>query len=221
MNDEESHRLNEDPKTMDRYVESCRKDFWQAVFQVERDYLLTHLSGCRDILSVGCGPAFIEGELSKQGFRVTGLDVSREALGRAPDQIRTITAGIEDVTLPESSFDAVIYVVSLQFIEDYGKALAKTALVLRPGGRIIVMLLNAESAFFKEKMSDPDSYVRKIRHTDLQAIEKTMAKRFQVHAEYFMGVRQGELFESKDPIWAALYIITGTKPSGMGKGRKK
>lgn len=221
MKDEENHRFNEDPKAMERYVESCRKDFWQAVFQVERDYLLTHLSGCRDILSVGCGPAVIEGELSKQGFRVTGLDVSREALGHASDQIRTITAGIEDVTLPESSFDAVIYVVSLQFIEDYGKALAKTALVLRPGGRIIVMLLNAESAFFKDKMSDPDSYVRKIRHTDLKAIEKTMAEHFQVHAEYFMGVRQGELFESHDPIWAALYIITGTKPPETGKGREK
>ncbi|HQI24488.1 MAG TPA: methyltransferase domain-containing protein, partial [Smithella sp.] len=104
MKNEESHRLHEDPKTMNRYVESCRKDFWQAVFQVERDYLLTHLSGCRDILSVGCGPAFIEGELSKQGFRVTGLDISREALVHAPDQIRTIAAGIEDVTLPESSF---------------------------------------------------------------------------------------------------------------------
>jgi len=221
MKDEENHRFNEDPKAMERYVESCRKDFWQAVFQVERDYLLTHLSGCREILSVGCGPAFIEGELSKQGFRVTGLDVSREALGHAPDQVRTITAGIGDVNLPESSFDAVIYIVSLQFIEDYGKALAKTALVLRPGGRIIVMLLNAESAFFKGKISDPDSYVRKIRHTDLKAIEKTMAEHFQVHAEYFMGVRQGELFESHDPIWAALYIITGTKPPETGKGREK
>ncbi len=221
MKNEENRRLNEDPKTMDRYVKSCSKDFWQAVFQVELDYLLTHLTGCRDILSVGCGPAFIEGELSKLGFRVTGLDVSREALGHASDQIRTITAGIEDVTLPESSFDAVIYVVSLQFIEDYRKALEKTALVLQPCGRIIVMLLNAESAFFKDKMSDPDSYVRKIRHTDLQAIEETMAERFQVHTEYFMGIRQGELFESQDPIWAALYIITGTKPAGMGKGQKK
>jgi len=221
MKNEENRRLNEDPKTMDRYVKSCSKDFWQAVFQVELDYLLTHLTGCRDILSVGCGPAFIEGELSKLGFRVTGLDVSREALGHAPDQIRTIAAGIEDVTLPESSFDAVIYVVSLQFIEDYRKALEKTALVLQPCGRIIVMLLNAESAFFKDKMSDPDSYVRKIRHTDLQAIEETMAERFQVHTEYFMGIRQGELFESQDPIWAALYIITGTKPAGMGKGQKK
>jgi len=220
MKNEENRRLNEDPKTMDRYVESCRKDFWQAVFQVELDYLLTHLAGCRDILSVGCGPAFIEGELSKQGFRVTGLDVSREALGHAPDQIRTITAGIEDVTLPESSFDAVIYIVSLQFIEDYRKALEKTALVLRPGGRIIVMLLNAESTFFKDKMSDPDSYVRKIRHTDLQAIEKTMAEHFQVHAEYCMGIRKGELFESQDPIWAALYIITGTKPPETGKERE-
>ncbi|MBN1546125.1 MAG: class I SAM-dependent methyltransferase [Syntrophaceae bacterium] len=221
MTDEENRRLNEDRDTTERYIESCSKDFWQEVFQVELEYLSAHLSGCRDVLSVGCGPAVIEGELSKRGFQVTGLDVSREALGHAPDQIRTIAAGIEDVPFPESSFDAVLYVVSLQFIEDYRKALEKTVLILRPGGRIIVMLLNTGSVFFKDKIAEPDSYVRKIRHTDLNSIERAMAENFQVQTEYFMGVKQGELFESQDPVWSVLYIITGTKPAESEKDKKK
>lgn len=205
-------------KMAERYIESCYKEFWQKVFQEELRYLIVHLRGCRDILSVGCGPAMIEGELAKKGFRVTGLDVSREALKYAPDQVRTIMARLEDVALPESSFDAVIYVVSLQFIENYRKALEKTVSVLRANGQIIVLLLNTHSAFFKEKVKDPDSYIHKIRHADLSEIEQVMAESFYLRAEYFMGVKQGELFESQDPDWAVLYILTGTKKAEEVKG---
>lgn len=74
------------------YRQSCKTEFWQKIFRVELDYLLRHLKGNRDILSVGCGPAIIESALSKYGFRVTGLDVSQEALDGAPDDIRTVVA---------------------------------------------------------------------------------------------------------------------------------
>lgn len=206
---------SESQAVMKNYAVACQKEFWQEVLKVETAYLIQHLEDMREILSVGCGPAIIEGELAQRGFRITGLDVSREALNSAPDRVRTIAARMEDVSLPESSFDAVIYVASLQFIEDYRKALEKTFTVLRPGGRLILMLLNPDSAFIKKKLRDPDSYVCKIRHTDLQEIEKAVAARFVVKTEYFMGVRAEELFVSQDPDWAVLYIITGTKPDGL------
>lgn len=63
-----------------RYIDSCRKNFWRRVFRLEADWLAERLEGCRDILSVGCGPAIVEGELAERGFSMTGLDVSREAL---------------------------------------------------------------------------------------------------------------------------------------------
>jgi len=163
-----------------RYAESCRKEFWQEVFQLELAYLTEHLKGCRDVLSVGCGPAFIEGALAKRGFNVTGLDVSQEALNRAPDNVRTVAARAEDMPFPDSSFDAVVYVVSLQFVDDHRKAMKKSAAVLRPGGMIVVMLLNPESEFFKRKLLDPNSYVRRIRHTDLREIEDVIAEDYGI-----------------------------------------
>ncbi len=205
-------RAGADPnETAKRYLESCRKGFWQEVFQLELKYLVEHLAGCRDILSVGCGPAIIESELAKRGFSVTGLDVSREALDYAPNQVRTVADRAEDMPFPKSSFDAVICVVSLQFVKDYRQVLEKSASVLRPGGRIIVMLLNPESVFFKERLRNSDSYVRRIRHADTRDIERALAVSFQVQAEYLMGVEQGRLFESRDPHRAALYILRGTK----------
>lgn len=137
------------------YLERCKQPFWQNVFHLEIEYLIEHLKGCRDILSVGCGPATIEGELAKYGFHVTGLDISREALSCAPDRIRTVVGRAEDMAFPRHSFDAVIYVASLQFVDDYRTALDKSAAVVRPGGRLIVMLLNPASAFFQKNKRTP------------------------------------------------------------------
>jgi hypothetical protein len=113
----------------------------------------------------------------------------------------------------------VIYVASLQFIEDYRKAIEKTARVLRAGGKLIVMLLNPQSRFFKEKSCDPDSYVRRIRHTGLREIEDVIAQDFDVQTEFFLGIRGDTILESRDAAEAALYIIRGTrKPPAKGGG---
>jgi ubiquinone/menaquinone biosynthesis C-methylase UbiE len=211
--------MEKDSSEIQRYLQSCKTEFWQKVFRAELEYLLQHLEGCREVLSVGCGPAIIESSLSKRGFRVAGLDVSQEALACAPDHIRTVAGRAEDMSFPKSSFDAVIYVASLQFIEDYRKAVEKTAQVLRPAGKLIVMLLNPQSAFFKEKAQDPASYVRKIRHTNLEEIESAIAEHFHIQTEYFMGVRGGKIFESRDTREASLYVIRGT-PRRRGEGGK-
>jgi 2-polyprenyl-3-methyl-5-hydroxy-6-metoxy-1,4-benzoquinol methylase len=195
----------------ERYLESCRKEFWQKVFHLELEYLIQQMEGCRDVLSVGCGPAIIEGGLAKRGFNVTGLDMSQEALNCASDQVRTVASRAEDMSFPESSFDAVIYVASLQFVEDYRKVLEKSVSVLRPDGKVIVMLLNPASTFFKDRFRDPGSYVSKIRHTDLKTMEAVIAERFAVRTEYFLGVTDNKVFESANAADAALYIILGKR----------
>jgi len=194
-----------------RSIESSRNDFWQKVFRLEVGYLMEHLEGCRDVLSVGCGIATIEGELAERGFRVTGLDVSQEALNVAPETVRTVAGRAEDMSFPAESFDAAIYVASLQFVDDYRMALERTAFALRPNGRIVVMLLNPASTFFRERLRDPDSYVSKIKHTDQNAIEDEVARSFMANAEYFLGIDGDDVSATASGTDAALYIILGTK----------
>lgn len=210
--------LIEKSNAIQKYLQSCRTEFWQKVFQTEIDYLLRRLEGCSDVLSVGCGPAMIESALSERGFCVTGLDISREALACAPDTIREIIGRAEDMSFRESTFDAAIFVASMQFIEDYRKAIENTAHVLRPTGRIIVMLLNPQSVFFKEKVANPDSYVRKIKHTNLKEIESAIAEHFHIQTEYFMGIRDGCIIESREPGEAILYIISGQCKNSSASG---
>jgi len=196
---------------MDKYLQSCKTEFWKNVFKAELDYILRELNGTKDVLSVGCGPAIIETGLAEYGFNVTGLDISKEALDQAPDGIRTVAGSAENMDFTQFSFDAVIYVASLQFIEKYKGAIKKTARVLKPGGKFLVMLLNPQSEFFKEKVNNPASYVSKIKHTDLREIERTIAEYFSVQTEYFLGIKGQQILESQNPNLASLYVIKGKK----------
>jgi ubiquinone/menaquinone biosynthesis C-methylase UbiE len=205
---------------MDKYLQSCSTEFWKEVFKAELEYVLQELKGAKNILSVGCGPAIIEAGLAEHGFNVTGLDISQEALSQAPDGIRTVVGSAEKMDFPESCFDAIIYVASMQFIEKYKQAVKETARVLREGGRLLVMLLNPQSEFFKEKSGNPASYVNKIRHIDLKDIERTIAGYFYVQTEYFLGIRSAEIFQTEDPDLAALYVIKGKKKEADTKGKQ-
>lgn len=196
----------------EHYLKSCASDFWQQVFAAELDYLLQHLKPEDEILSVGCGPAMLERRLVEKGFKVVGLDVSREALACAGDTIRAVAAPAEEMPFPDTSFDLVLYIASLQFVDDYQTALQRTAAVLRPGGRVIALLLNPASGFFKVRYANRESYVRKLKHTDLSAIEAAASCWFQTTGEYFLGINGEQLFASSNPADASLYILTGTKP---------
>jgi ubiquinone/menaquinone biosynthesis C-methylase UbiE len=197
---------------MKDYLKSCQSEFWKEVFRKETEYIVRGLKGCKNVLSVGCGPAIIEKGLQENGFNVTGLDVSKEALEGAPDNLRTVVGSAEDMEFADASFDAVIYVASLQFIDNYGKAIRETARVLKPNGRLLAMLLNPASEFFKLKRSQADSYVNKIKHPDLAPIEKTIQMYFAVdETRYYLGIKNEQVSESHDQDLAALYIVRGVR----------
>lgn len=194
-----------------QYLKSCRSEFWQKVFAAELGYLLQQLTLGDEVLSVGCGPAHIESGLAAHGFMVVGLDVTRETLACVPDSVRAVAASAEEMPFPDASFDVVLYIASLQFIENYRTALERTAQVLKPDGRIIAMLLNPASEFFKIRYASENSYIRKLRHTDLQELEQAAAEWFETQGEFFLGVDGEELFDSADSATAALYIVKGVK----------
>lgn len=195
----------------ERFLQACQADFWQEIFRAERDLLLPYLQAGEEILSVGCGPAVIEGMLGDQGFRVTGLDRCREALDQAPLNIRTVAAPAEHLPLATAAFDAVLFIASLQFMERYEQALEEAARVLRPHGTLLVLLLNTASAFIRDKLRDPDSYVSTIRHTNVHEIEAVVARRYDVQGEYRLGVRDGVIFASDNPTEAVIYLIHGKR----------
>ncbi len=196
---------------MKSYLQSCQTEFWRRVFKAETQWLSRELDGVEKVLSVGCGPAVIEAALSERGFEVVGLDVSAEALRCAPDSIRTVSGSAEAMDFEDRCFDAVVFVVSLQFVEDYHEAIKESERVLTANGKLVVMLLNPQSEFFQSKMRDPSSYVQRIKHLDLRAIGNAISDGFSIRTEYFLGIQGHRVFETSRPDWASLYVITGRK----------
>ena len=130
------------------------------------------------------------------------------------DGLRAVVGRAEELPFSQEAFDAVIFVASLQFVDDYRQAVAEAWRVLRPGGRMIALLLNPESPFFKAKRADADSYVNKIQYAGVQGIEEAMKEKFQTRGEYFLSLQDGQVGESQDPALAALYVLAGEKPGG-------
>ncbi|MBI5887069.1 MAG: methyltransferase domain-containing protein [Deltaproteobacteria bacterium] len=100
-------------------------------------------------LDLGCGTGIYSIELAKRGMDVTGVDDSQEMLDRARIKakaegvrIRFLKADAMALPFPDASFDIVLSVAALCFMEDPHAALMEMRRVLRPGGRVVIGSLN-------------------------------------------------------------------------------
>jgi len=106
------------------------------------------------VLDVGCGPASITASLARAAGPsglVLGVDRSEAMLARAVraesgPQIGFIHADAQRLPLRDQTVDAVVSVAVLQLVPDPVIALAEMARVLRPGGRLAVMVPTAGRA---------------------------------------------------------------------------
>ena len=97
------------------------------------------------ILDVGCGDAALVVALSQRGARMTGVDVDPNMLaagraraaasGVAPDLMQ---GEIRALPFADSSFDIVVAVTVLCFVDDAAQAVREMTRVLRPGGRLVI-----------------------------------------------------------------------------------
>jgi ubiquinone/menaquinone biosynthesis C-methylase UbiE len=99
-------------------------------------------------LDVGCGPGSVTASLAHaagpEGLAL-GVDISEPMLARAVraeagPQVGFLRANAQRLPLREQTVDAVISIAVLQLIPDPAAALSEIARVLRPGGRLAVMV---------------------------------------------------------------------------------
>lgn len=104
----------------------------------------------KDVLEVGCGPGHISLELARNGFNVTGIDISKEAI-KVANKLKKenpfkknfgnlvyLRKSFQDFKA-EKKFDAICFLLSLHHFEDLDKILLKVKKLLRKNGRIIVV----------------------------------------------------------------------------------
>lgn len=109
------------------------------------------------VLEVGCGAGLL---LRDVGLSVgphglaAGVDISAdqiEAAALAAEGVPAVKAEQGDMRAldyPEGVFDAAIAVQVLEYVDDVAAALAELRRVLKPGGRLLVLATNWDSAFW-------------------------------------------------------------------------
>ena len=105
-------------------------------------------------LDVGCGTGNYTLDLAARGLRCVGVDLSAGMLDVAsakcsrmsprPDYVQ---ASAVRLPFPDAQFDLVLCVTALEFVEGPEDAVAEMVRVLRPGGRLVVGVLNRWSTW--------------------------------------------------------------------------
>jgi SAM-dependent methyltransferase len=97
------------------------------------------LGDARRVLEVGCGAGALAAMLAAEGRDVTALDLALPVERPSP-AVRWIEGDL--VNLPDSvfgdAFEAIAFTASLHHIAALDGALARAALLLRPGGRLVL-----------------------------------------------------------------------------------
>lgn len=115
--------------------------------QIERDLVLglaDELEG-RRVLDVGCGDGAYAVAVAERGAHVVGVDASARMLQAARDRatLKGLTLDLREgdvrqLPFADASFDVVLAITVLCFVEDANRALSEMARVLTPGGRLVI-----------------------------------------------------------------------------------
>lgn len=108
-----------------------------------------------DLLDVGCGPGMLARQVIEKRpgeFRIHGLDMSAAMIRTAAanlgdaDGVRLTVGRVESLPFDDASFDVVVGTGVLEYV-DVSVALKEIARVTRPGGLVLVTMLNPLSPY--------------------------------------------------------------------------
>ena len=144
--------------TSDTYARNA--DFWVKIIREGLDRYRTELTDQAvldavgdvdglDVLDAGCGEGYMSRLLAQRGARAAGVDVSDSLIeyARAHEDAGRLdlsyTVGsLEDLPYPDDSFDAAVCNHVLSDVTDPSAALKELGRVLRPGGRLVILMLH-------------------------------------------------------------------------------
>jgi len=101
------------------------------------------------ILDVGCGDGFHLGILrdyGERGWTLEGIEIDERAARAARAAGLNVHQGkVEELNLPESSYDLVLLIMTIEHVEDPKRILSRIRSLLRPGGSLVVVTDNTDS----------------------------------------------------------------------------
>ena len=113
-------------------------------------------SGGKRVLDVGAGNGFVMSRYARAGAGAFGIELTERgvSLCRRRFEVEGVRAFVtrgdaENLPFPEASFDAVTSMGVLHHVPDPGRAIDEIHRVLKPGGRLTLMLYHRNSAMYR------------------------------------------------------------------------
>ena len=126
------------------YDEAWKHHGNRCVEETDEEMILAALGATGSVLEVGCGAGTLAVRLAKEGFQVTGLDVSFEALKKAEEQAQregVVVAWkqgfVEHLPVADQSFDYVTCCHTLEHVKDLQQSTSELRRVARK--KIVVL----------------------------------------------------------------------------------
>jgi len=159
-------------KDYDEWYESKLGSFVDAV---EKNLIeeLAQPKPNEKVLDMGSGTGTYSLWLARMGLEVTALDQSVEMLKVAQNKARLqegspinfLQGNAEEIPFDENTFDLVVSVTAVEFMDEPKEALLEAMRVLKPGGRLVIGLLTKNSSWgklYSERAKvDPDNLFAK------------------------------------------------------------
>lgn len=160
---------------------------------------------------MGCGAGAFERRLPE--LNIIGLDKDSALLAEAKKSGSSdfVQGDAMSLCFRGGMFDGIFFVTSLEFMEDYRVAVAEAARVLGGGGKFVAMMLNPRSWHFRSRYQVQGSYFRSVKVLRPELVRDYASLFFPTEVEYFMGIKEGRVFDSSDKILASLYVVKGRK----------
>jgi ubiquinone/menaquinone biosynthesis C-methylase UbiE len=143
------------------FLDKLRTKWHQIVIELLEDYNLKN----KNILEVGCGYGSLSVFLAKREARVTGIDISSEAIKISKrntrlfrQKINFIEANAIDIPFKDKKFDITICCDTLEHIPDYKKAIKELIRVTKKGGLILITtpnIMNPKGLYLKRTSRQP------------------------------------------------------------------
>lgn len=118
-------------------------------FQTREERLLELLGrGHGRVLDIGCGPAVTAPGIMSLGWTYEGMDISEKMIGEAKKRLPGATfhvSSVEHIPAPDKTYDGVIAMGLVEYVENDSIAIREMARVLKPGGRVFISVPNKAS----------------------------------------------------------------------------
>ena len=157
--------------------------------QSELEHIHRYLYACsisagKIVLDIACGEGYGSEMLSNSAKKVTGVDISIEAVNYAREQysnenLEYLVGSCTDIPLPDASVDMVVSFETIEHHDQHEKMMEEIRRVLRPDGFVVI------SSPDKKNYSDLPSLVNPFHVKELYEQEfKQLVNNYFSHVEY-------------------------------------